>query len=549
MKKILFYSILIIFCNACEPKTEEIPTGNITTSDVSGITATTAVCGGTINATSNVTILQKGVIWSVSPEKIENGNENENEKNNTPHHDGSELFLCRMTGLKPDTKYYVRAFVQIGMTEKRFVYGAIKEFTTAVANPADSVPGTNIAVKTLPVSGVTATGAILNGNITNAGNPVYSERGFCYSSSSKSPTVDDTKIIVANPVAFFVGDYSAEINIAGFTHNTHYYIRAYLINSGKVTYGETVELSAITPVINTRNAYNITANSVTLEAALSNKGIPLCSEWGFYYSTSPDFFTKESVKAVLTSNTYSLKGLSPNTTYYYCAYAMNSFITVCSDTMNFTTLKSEPVVNTLAASNMTPTSATIGGKTTFTGAPAYTERGICCSRHNCPTIDNFDYKEIILGINTDIFTKDLTNLTDGVTYVARAYAVWEGKVIYGECVSFTPYSYKTVGNLAVQKKDVYGLTEWENGEYECRHSNLGGKKWRLPTLSELQILYENQTIIGGFNNTGSTVIFRSYWSSTASNRDYYLMDFSDGKSYAGHPYSYAGVRCVSSISE
>lgn len=527
--------------------------GHISTSEVSEISETKAICGGKVTFETqgaDVRVLQKGIIWSISKDNIQEFS-SDNEMNNTPYKDDSNGFLCNMTRLTPNTTYYVRAFAQIGLNEKQFVYGEIKEFSTTRSSKTDAL------VQTRPVSNITTKNATLNGFVTNAGNPVYSERGFCYSISSMEPTIHDTKKSVANPVAIFAGQYSVDIDIKDFTANSRYYIRAYVIQSDDVFYGETVELTAVSPAISSGIVNNITANSAQFSINLSNLGIPACSEWGVCYSTNKDFSTKKYSKLTTSiqtgSYTFTFNSLEPNTSYFYFVYAINSFDSICTDTRNFITLKKTPEMITMKATNITPNSVTIGGQILYAGTPVYTEFGILCSwRNSVPTINDFDYKEVNPNLYTDTYTVNLTDLIDGRTYYVRAYAVWDdGKVVYGDIVRFIPYSYIAIGNLGIQKTDFETrIWLWDELASACDNSILGGKKWRLPTLTELKIMYDHQTFIGGFHaNTDDWIIYRSYWSSTTSGRYNYNMDFSDGKSYVGEPYTVARVRCVCAISD
>lgn len=80
-------------------------------------------------------------------------------------------------------------------------------------------------------------------------------------------------------------------------------------------------------------------------------------------------------------------------------------------------------------------------------------------------------------------------------------------------------------NLMVQKTDIYG--SYSEGDAACSNSTVGGfMDWRMPTLQELLILYQNRTQIGGF-------VGAYYWSSTSNyyDYDYYnrcLVNFSNG---------------------
>ena len=65
-----------------------------------------------------------------------------------------------------------------------------------------------------------------------------------------------------------------------------------------------------------------------------------------------------------------------------------------------------------------------------------------------------------------------------------------------------------IGNLEVMKEDL-GAMSWQYAKKACADVEDGwfGDGWRLPTKSELNILYENRDRIGGFASYNG-------WSST-----------------------------------
>lgn len=62
-----------------------------------------------------------------------------------------------------------------------------------------------------------------------------------------------------------------------------------------------------------------------------------------------------------------------------------------------------------------------------------------------------------------------------------------------------------IGSLEVMKEDL-GVMEWEQAEQAC--DNLGNG-WRLPSLEELETIFNNRKEIGGFEED-------HYWSSSES---------------------------------
>ncbi len=77
-----------------------------------------------------------------------------------------------------------------------------------------------------------------------------------------------------------------------------------------------------------------------------------------------------------------------------------------------------------------------------------------------------------------------------------------------------------IGNILVAENDITYVKYWEDGVEVCRDL---GKGWRLPTNTELRILYLNRKKIKGFLGV-------NYWSgSSKSKYGYWYLDFNDGK--------------------
>jgi len=93
------------------------------------------------------------------------------------------------------------------------------------------------ALTTLPAANITPTSATLGGNITFAGNPAYTVRGVCYS-TSQNPTTSDTTIPVSGSGT---GEFSTPVT--GLTTGVTYYVRAYATNPNGTFYGNQVSFT------------------------------------------------------------------------------------------------------------------------------------------------------------------------------------------------------------------------------------------------------------------------------------------------------------------
>ncbi len=96
----------------------------ITTTQVSAITATSAISGGVITYDGGAQITESGICWSTTPDP---DLDDSFVLNNT----GATSFSSTLTNLSPGTKYYVRAYAK---NSEWTVYGAQMTFLTKVAD-------------------------------------------------------------------------------------------------------------------------------------------------------------------------------------------------------------------------------------------------------------------------------------------------------------------------------------------------------------------------------------------------------------------------------
>ena len=90
-------------------------------------------------------------------------------------------------------------------------------------------------VTTSAASGITASGATLNGNVNADGGAAVTEHGFVYSSTDATPTSGEVGVITED-----IGSGTGVISFAatGLGASVTYYYRAYAINSVGTTYGD-----------------------------------------------------------------------------------------------------------------------------------------------------------------------------------------------------------------------------------------------------------------------------------------------------------------------
>lgn len=291
------------------------------------------------------------------------------------------------------------------------------------------------------------------------------------------------------------------------------------------------------------------------------------NEFGFYYSTSSPVFNGTKVKTNDEEYTgpcnYDFKvdvsDLMPGN-YYVQAYAKNSYGTAFGDIKTFV-ISGDPNVKTLAATNVMQNTATLNGEIVFAGDPAFTERGFVYSKSfSNPSIEDPESsttRKVVSGTST-LFSANIDNLTNDVTYHVRAYVTNANVTVYGEPVEFSTtdpnaniISIPTLG-LMIQKYDISSGANLSTASTLCQNSAVGGySDWRLPTKGELQSLYSyavsvnwNTNSVGYFTHNSASG--SKYWSGTYY-KSYYYVDMSNGNtSYANTDNTYR-VRAVRNL--
>ena len=201
------------------------------------------------------------------------------------------------------------------------------------------------------------------------------------------------------------------------------------------------------PTTSTTAASDITSSTATLNGHITSDGGAAITARGFVYATSNADLTIENTAAdtVIVSGTTGvfekdITGLTAGTTYYYRAYATNSFGTAYGREQSFTTLAAPtaPTASTTAASDITATTATLNGNITSDGGAEITERGFVYATSNTDLIiGTTGVTDVTVSGTTGVFTENITGLTAGTKYYYRAYATNSLGTTYGEVQSFT----------------------------------------------------------------------------------------------------------------
>lgn len=248
--QLLVVLFLAIFLHSCKPvedvNADQASKISITSSPVTAITYTSAICGGTVNSSGGFDLLERGVCYATIPYPTV--------KNIKVKAASAVLgsFQITLDGLNSETKYYVRSYA---ISVKDTAYGEHLEFTTNSLLPT---------VTTNEISAITTSNAQVLSTVVAVGASPLEQRGVCWSTTT-NPTVANDK--TTDGVA--IGNVNSAI--LGLKQNTRYYVRAYAKNGNGVAYGK--ELSFTTPMPTTEDLHQVQFISNTIGFIAGNKVI------------------------------------------------------------------------------------------------------------------------------------------------------------------------------------------------------------------------------------------------------------------------------------
>ena len=503
----------------------------VTTDSITNVAINSATAKGNILNIGSSTIIQYGHVWS-SINSVPTINDSKTQLGSA---NAAIPFGSLLTGLTSNTLYYVRSYA---VNTTGITYGAVLIFSTVAA--ANKPP----AVTTGNFSALTATTATVAGGISDVGSSAVTQYGHVWSSVNNVPTTNDnqSKLGAANtPINF-------NSQLTGLSAGTIYYVRAYAVNNGGLSYGQIITFTT-SSLINTvlRVTGGIT-NSITFSTAIAPGNItsigntPVTSYGHVWSSTnlSPtiaDSKTNLGTTSAATPFNSSLTGLQPNTFYAVRAYAMDGGGVIYSLPDFFYTSKNDPanIVFFVPPPNVTDTTATFLGKITDIGSSPVTQYGLVWSSVNSlPTIN--DNKSDLGSASGPInFTYTLTGLSAFTGYYVRAYAINAAGIFYSGAYAFytarhyTPPSITSgsISNISFTSATAAGTITNTNNASIIDYGHVWSSTNNLPTIND------SKTQLG---SSASAVSYSSSLTSLVPGTTYYVRAYATnigGTSYGG----------------
>ncbi len=285
------------------------------TNAATGVTAAGATLNGTVNANnfSTTVTFQYGLTTAYGTTVT---------ATQSPVTGSSNTVVSKgISGLTPNTTYHFRV---VGVNAGGTVYAGDLTFTTTAAAPT---------VTTKPATGVTATGATLNGtvNANNNSTTVTFQYGLTTAYGS-TVTADQSPVTGGSNTAVSKA-------ITGLTPNTTYHYRVVGVNPGGTANGGdlTFSTTAVAPTATTNGA-GVTATGATLNGIVNPNGSPTSYYFQWGLTTAYGNSTSSQSAGSGTSNVVvstPLIGLTPNATYHYRIVATNNLGTTYGADMTF----------------------------------------------------------------------------------------------------------------------------------------------------------------------------------------------------------------------
>lgn len=192
------------------------------------------------------------------------------------------------------------------------------------------------------------------------------------------------------------------------------------------------------PEISTLTVQNLDYYSANCGGMITGDGGAEITSRGICWSTHPNPTISDDTTLNLGEKhhlTALMQDLTPSTSYYVRAYAINSAGTGYGEVISFSTLKgSLAEVLTLEPEEVYSVMAKVSGNVVSDGELTISGRGICWNTEPMPTSH---HNKVTIPGGSGLFSANIQGLSPGTVYYIRAYAINNIGIAYGNQIILT----------------------------------------------------------------------------------------------------------------
>jgi uncharacterized protein (TIGR02145 family) len=295
-------------------------------------------------------------------------------------------------------------------------------------------PIKEMAVSTGTVTDITYNSAKVSGQIVDLGEGAI-QYGHCYGKTSDVNITDST---TNNGIPTSTVNFTSELK--NLETGITYYVKAYLSDGIKPVYGLEINFTLCTPPSTTTNAAtNLGTTTATLNGTVNANSSSATVTFEYGTSTSYGSTITAAQSPVTGSSNTSVSagiiGLTTNTVYHYRIKAVSCGGTITGSDQQFSTTCQTPTANTITATNVGSTTATLNGTVNANGSLTTItfEYGTTTSYGSTITAS----QSPVTGSSNTSVSAGITGLIPGSVYHYRVKAVSCGGIITGTDLTFS----------------------------------------------------------------------------------------------------------------